>query len=246
MADAVPPTYQYPIPSIHTKYPELPLVLGTIDLNHNIDPGSLISPADLRNAEEAAEALKAAEILHQAPVTPQMVHSASLRVTAIRAAHSAAEYAPANINDALAEILDQLRGLRESQTRLEESNTRLEESNTRLEASNGTIKAILHNTRIIGRNQKTLPEDCSPLQKTVPGDGAGLAQPLGRRRRRGAAALPEFEVGDVPPNFKTRIDEHTGDEILELIVFYNDDFGILPGDGIATRHKKLRSFLSDY
>ena len=60
-----------------------------------------------------------------------------------------------------------------------------------------------------------------------------------------ALVAPEAvpNVGDIPPAFNANIFEYRHQDILRLIIFYNDDFGIIPGDGIPLRIQKFRHFL---
>ena len=60
-----------------------------------------------------------------------------------------------------------------------------------------------------------------------------------------ALVAPEavLNVGDIPPAFNANIFEYRHQDILRLIIFYNDDFGIVPGDGIPLRIQKFRHFL---
>jgi len=53
-----------------------------------------------------------------------------------------------------------------------------------------------------------------------------------------AAASP---VGAVPP-WHFNSNNYTHAAILRLVIFYNDDFGIVAGDLLDVRKEKLRSF----
>jgi len=46
---------------------------------------------------------------------------------------------------------------------------------------------------------------------------------------------PHGIVGTVPPQFNPDVDAYQHIDILRLVVFYNDDFGILPGDQLPER-----------
>ncbi|KAF8062557.1 hypothetical protein FPV67DRAFT_1673028 [Lyophyllum atratum] len=217
--------YMHPIPSVRQVNPTLPDILGNVDLNRAIAADSRIAPEDLTHAKAVATTLKGIEESGQNPaVTRAAVQSAELRVRAVEGAHAAAQYAPLNLQETLARILQRLETISETNT---------------------LIAATTHNHRIIGRNMRTLPERCEPLQKTIPGDG--VARALAATRRRGLAAPPQpAAIGDVPAAFNPRIADYTRDDIVNLIVFYNDDFGILPDDSEGTRREKFRSFLSMY
>jgi hypothetical protein len=53
-------------------------------------------------------------------------------------------------------------------------------------------------------------------------------------------------LGQTPPlyNAETNIDAFRHEDILRLIEFYNDDFGIVAGDGIAVRRNKYRLWMA--
>ena len=53
-----------------------------------------------------------------------------------------------------------------------------------------------------------------------------------------AAASP---VGAVPP-WHFNSNSYTHAAILRLVIFYNDDFGIVAGDPVEVRREKLRFF----
>jgi len=50
----------------------------------------------------------------------------------------------------------------------------------------------------------------------------------------------------MPPNFNSNITSYTTKEIARLILFYNEDFGIVENDDEAVRRSKLIMFLSCY
>ncbi|KAK0421680.1 hypothetical protein EV421DRAFT_1725030, partial [Armillaria borealis] len=54
------------------------------------------------------------------------------------------------------------------------------------------------------------------------------------------------EVGSTPPNFNGRIAKYSDEDILKMIVFYNDSFGITRLDALPERISKFRAFLSGY
>lgn len=56
---------------------------------------------------------------------------------------------------------------------------------------------------------------------------------------------PEAEIGDVPPAWNGHIDEYLHVDILRAVIFYNDDFGIVPGDSMVLRREKFRNWLSE-
>ncbi|KAF8884370.1 hypothetical protein BD779DRAFT_1801736 [Infundibulicybe gibba] len=104
------------------------------------------------------------------------------------------------------------------------------------------------NARIITFNSRYERGDLRPLQKIVHGHGLALAQVaaqgLNSAVQQGIAAPPSAPaIGTTPPNFKPDTISYEHTDILEMIVFYNEDFGIVPNDDIWTRINKFREFL---
>lgn len=62
-----------------------------------------------------------------------------------------------------------------------------------------------------------------------------------------AEPLKPVKIRDRPTNFHHigHLEEFTGQDILNLIVFYNNDFGIVLEDDEATRRQKLLIFLTE-
>ncbi len=52
------------------------------------------------------------------------------------------------------------------------------------------------------------------------------------------------EVSSTPPDFNGQIVKYTGEDILKMIVSYNDQFGITRSDALSERINKFQSFLS--
>jgi len=65
-----------------------------------------------------------------------------------------------------------------------------------------------------------------------------------------AQTIQEFQlhgvVGTVPPQFNPDVDAYQHIDILHLVVFYNDDFGILLGDQLPERKRKIRNWLMEH
>ncbi|KAF8485944.1 hypothetical protein DFH94DRAFT_622288 [Russula ochroleuca] len=51
-------------------------------------------------------------------------------------------------------------------------------------------------------------------------------------------------IGDTPPDFNPNPISYRHSDILQLIIFYNDDFGIVYGDNLYMRISKFRQFLT--
>ena len=58
----------------------------------------------------------------------------------------------------------------------------------------------------------------------------------------GAAAV----VGSTPPNFNPLLESYHHLDILRMVVFYNEDFGIQPQDSLFTRNGKFCQFLTEF
>ena len=58
------------------------------------------------------------------------------------------------------------------------------------------------------------------------------------------AAIPG--IGSAPPNFNPDLPNYQHSDILSMVIFYNDDFGILPGDSIDSRVDSFRRFLAEF
>jgi hypothetical protein len=55
---------------------------------------------------------------------------------------------------------------------------------------------------------------------------------------------PNANVGDLPDDWTSNIDRYRLLDILHLVIFYNDDFGIDAGDPLDLRKGKLRDWLT--
>jgi hypothetical protein len=55
-----------------------------------------------------------------------------------------------------------------------------------------------------------------------------------------------YDIGTTPPNFFDDIGNYQDIDLINLIVFYNDDFGITNADELSDRKNKLRAFLLGY
>jgi len=78
-----------------------------------------------------------------------------------------------------------------------------------------------------------------------------LAQAVTAAQGRAALAnLPSHvtpaPIGAVPPGFQTNISGYSRADITKLIVFYNQDFGILIGDDETEQRRKLTIFMSHH
>ncbi|KAF8868333.1 hypothetical protein CPB85DRAFT_1448446 [Mucidula mucida] len=236
-------SYLHDIPSIRDIHPTLPAVLGSIDLNRHHDAGDNIAPNDIRHAKAVAKALRATQESGQnAIVTPQVVLDADMRRLTVESAYSTSVYAPANMQQNMVAILDQLQQMNQ---RFDQMNQRFDQMNQTFEA----VQATANNGRILSRNSRLQRSVAfSPLEKTR--TGSGLQRALGLRPPNIALQLadivPAPRVGETPPQFQGGLASYSNAEILRMIIFYNDDFGIVLNDSLAMRIDKFRSYLSEF
>ena len=55
---------------------------------------------------------------------------------------------------------------------------------------------------------------------------------------------PPAALGQVPPFYDEDIDAYRHGDVLRLVEFYNDGFGIVLGDGLPTRKQKFRTWMT--
>ena len=82
----------------------------------------------------------------------------------------------------------------------------------------------------------------------IAGDGLALAQAVAHNAATRNALVPLDPipaVGDIPPNFNHNLPSYNHTDILRLIIFYNDDFGIVQGDTVPSQIDSFRRFLSE-
>ena len=80
----------------------------------------------------------------------------------------------------------------------------------------------------------------------VPGCGLFLARPLydGLNTGGSETLTVQAEVGTTPILFNPLIDNYTEFDIMHLILFYNESFGILMENDLPTRHTKVKLYLT--
>jgi hypothetical protein len=54
------------------------------------------------------------------------------------------------------------------------------------------------------------------------------------------------DIGAIPDPFNSTLDTYSHLEILRMVVFYNETFGIEPQDDLADRIMKFRRFLTEF
>jgi hypothetical protein len=82
----------------------------------------------------------------------------------------------------------------------------------------------------------------------IAGDGLALAQAIAHNAATQNALLPLAQIpqlGDIPPNFNSNLPNYNHGDILQLVIFYNDNFGIVQVDTVRVRIDKFRRFLTE-
>lgn len=82
----------------------------------------------------------------------------------------------------------------------------------------------------------------------IAGDGLALAQAVAHTVAARNALVPLAQIpplGDIPPNFNPNPSSYNHAEIYRLIIFYNDDFGIVQADTLLARVESFRRFLAE-
>lgn len=111
-----------------------------------------------------------------------------------------------------------------------------------------TMEAMNANTYILSQNRRRA--DPRPRQKYTEGNGHDLALAIcGPSCAALPAAVQDFQpnaaIGDVPKPWNPLIEGYEDLDILKLVIFYNDSFGIVAGDSISDRRFKVRYWLSE-
>ncbi|EDR01655.1 uncharacterized protein LACBIDRAFT_333060 [Laccaria bicolor S238N-H82] len=224
-------TYPYTIGSISANNPGLPEILGEIHLNQAVVEGQALDRLHLRHAKATAHALRGMNIPQYPELTEDVVESAQWRADVLDLVHAQSQYMPANLADTLQEIQEQLRDLNNNV------------KTGRAETANALLRL---------RNLFIDPMVLSPVQKTVAGSGIQLARALAPDHascnaiNQFATNHPEFagaNIGSTPPLFDPNIDSYQHLEFLKLILFYNEDIGIVAGNGVSDRRKAMRNWL---
>jgi len=230
MAQA-PAQYPFPVASISQLHPAIPAnIVHNLHLGGNIAIGDHINLFDAKKAEGAATSLVNLQI-HEQAITDEVIETAKNHATIIRSAHGQFQFQqPGN-----AAILALLNDIHNTVNGLDQRFTKIE--------------VIMENARIVKRNQHL--RSLGPGQvygsrrKEVIGSGTALAQQI-----HGGAALPPnidinppANVGTAPPDLNPF--SATNNDILRLISFYNDTFGIIDTDNLATCHEKLIHWLTE-
>lgn len=237
-------TYTTAIASVHDQFPDLPPTIGWLELNHTIQQGAPIEHHNLQHARHVADALESYKNAGNDLITEDVLESAKLRVHAITDAHSQARYGP---NVTLLQIHEQINGFqRQMQQQINGVQVQLNERIDGVEHRLSITNTHIENIRIIGRNKNRGELDgYYYLKKTTPGVGITRAIQLRPTSGNVSVNAPEATaaIGDVPFNTLFYPRGLTHQRILDLIIFYNDDFGIQLDDDIDVRIGRVIHFL---
>ncbi|KAF8878200.1 hypothetical protein BD779DRAFT_1676951 [Infundibulicybe gibba] len=219
----------------------MPAVYDNLNLNRQLTAGDPINSDSLKQAELVAKILRCSNESGDPAVSDHAATSAALRVKTIESAYSADMY-----GSELDHEFQMLRQLIED--RFDEARDHFNEARYGFENRLYNIFDISNvNMRIINRNVHRPPREAEPLLKTKPGDGFELAEALARGLEPNV--LQNFPapaaVGATPEFFhQNTISNYGHREVLEMVHFYNNDFGILPTDPLGTRREKFHDFLA--
>ncbi|KAF8163405.1 hypothetical protein B0H34DRAFT_856899 [Crassisporium funariophilum] len=243
------PNYAHDIPSVRAVNPGLPAALGNLDLNRGIRAGTPLEPLNLSQAKLVAKGLQAAhDYGMDNRVTAAVAESAALRATAVEAAHALGTYAPVDIGQALGRLARQMERTNDRLDEMHEQFTeQLERTNARLDV----IVAVSHNTRLIASNYRAaVARQYVPLYKTVPGNGLQLALTafgnVPGLQQLLVAPAQEPVIGTTPPDYDQNYTTYNRADFVRLIIFYNQDFGIVRGNTIPECTEKLHTFFTRY
>jgi len=243
------------------------------DLNRGIRAGDRIDKAHLEHARTAIKIIEAIKLIDRQPVSDELLHSAQDRYKAVENAHASARYAPVDIVAELRRLNQQLQDMnrntnqqlqdmnRNTNQQLQDMNRNMNERfqglernmNERFQETLAQIargNSMKENIRIISRNARNLNKGgpFALLKKTNAGHGYELAA----ERRQEAHTVDNVlrvpdeipPIGSVPQGFGNYPTRFSHADIVRLIIFYNDDFGIIQQDDLAERRLKLTSFLT--
>jgi hypothetical protein len=102
-----------------------------------------------------------------------------------------------------------------------------------------------YNLKLISPHQTPGSGIALAIQLNPP--GTPLPQQLAMLQANTAAGLPApppVTLGQAPPFYNADIDAYRHGDILRLIEFYNDGFGIVLADMLTTRKQKVRTWMA--
>jgi len=122
-----------------------------------------------------------------------------------------------------------------------------------LTTQSGIQNASIHNIRLAAQNRlanNTMPNIYQPLLKTRVGHGLALATAIFQdvNQLQPFLVQPPVEpvIGTAPPGYSNDFRHYNRSHIIRLIIFYNEDFGIVKGDTVDECIRKLQAFFVAY
>ncbi|KAH9930801.1 hypothetical protein B0H21DRAFT_761327 [Amylocystis lapponica] len=245
----------YAVPSIHSFHADLPDDLAvTLSLHASLEQNDRITPANVKDAEAAVVKLEA--FRNEEPViTEAVVQTAKDRAHSLHTIVSQTKF-PNPVDNT--EILALLRRIDEGQRQVVEGQHKLEEGQHKLEEGQLKIRHDMDvgfrlvdirqdNRRLTALNEGKI-KDQPPLRfmmrkKVVIGEGQELARSIAVRESANIVAKGASDIGSVWKEGLVTIAELTTNEVLDIVRFYNEDFGIEKKDQPAARITKIITWL---
>ncbi|KAG1770861.1 hypothetical protein EV702DRAFT_1049172 [Suillus placidus] len=239
-------TYPIAVRSLADMFPDLPQIPTLA--NHRINEGKAVGDPLNENAAYSAErTVQELEPLRR--VTPALPHAhvegAKNRAHTLRTIHATRAVGAGDIPAVLDEIRrtvdDNRLMLQQTQAVVQQTQAAVQQIQAAMQQHQVMLQmnqAMIANIRLAKQNNM-VPRDrdnCTPLQKTTSGHGRSLAiqvsWPEYVNQIPPIAAIQVAEVGTCPPFWNPVTDGYTMRNISQLIIFYNDDFGIQPADNV--------------
>ncbi|KAI0247079.1 hypothetical protein BJV78DRAFT_1364394 [Lactifluus subvellereus] len=241
--------YPYEIPSIAQIHPVLGANPNIIDalvfqgVFSSKANGAPLDPEAVEVAQNTVDILSDART-HLPIVTPPIIETARNRVHALREVHAALDL---GLQPGIGPFVQQqFINFGQNIAAIEQEVVNIGQDIAQRMAR---FEASLANTRISSRNRRYIRDPIRPLHKSVDGNGHALALAICRQPQLPEpveAYHPNAMIGALPNPWDPDIEGYSHANILKLVVFYNDDFGIVPADRLRTRRGKVRTWLLDF
>ncbi|KAK0438554.1 hypothetical protein EV421DRAFT_950689 [Armillaria borealis] len=219
-----------------------------------------ITQKDIDSARKVAKALHGFKAAGDKDIGDQVILDAEMRQLAVESVYSNALYvtpSTVDIRKKLTELEDKVLNmenkLRRDHWQDGDTGREVREKMAQAQAAADKAQATADNVHIIYlNNHLPHPYEFLPLKKMTSGSGYNLALEVCTRDVQvNKDKLPKMPDSDPPnvgslPSFNGQIGTYSHLEILKMIIFYNDNFGITWSDSLPERIDKFRSFLSDF
>ncbi|KAK0244651.1 hypothetical protein EDD85DRAFT_207048 [Armillaria nabsnona] len=218
-----------------------------------------ITPKDIDSARKVAKALHGFKAAGHEGIGDHIILDAEMRQLALESAYSNALYViptTIGIQEKLVELERKIEAMETNLPLQLNGDTSHKVHDGMARAAADKAQATADNVHIIYlNNHLPHPYEFLPLKKVTSGSGCHLALAV-RPTEVSVESLsemnkqlePPLNVGSLPRqnSFKGQIGTYSHLEILKMIIFYNDNFGITHFDLLPVRIDKFRSFLSDF